>query len=151
MTEQEPNKPKKRGPKPGGKRGGKPKGYIFPQTLEKREGKEILRQKVLAQLEPIVDALIGKAKGINHFMLRDPENGQWIMVDDPDQIVAALNAPNAEAGSTYWIHVKDPDVAAAKDILDRAIGKPVEEQNVNLTVNTPLADRIKSVRKRLGI
>ena len=133
MPESQPKQPKKPGPKPGGPRiGGKPKGYIFPQTLQKEEGKALLREKVLAQLGPIVDALIGKAKGINHFMLRDPENGQWIRVDDPDQIVAALNAPGAEAGSTYWIHVKDPDVAAAKDILDRAIGKPVEEINADV-------------------
>ena len=127
MTD-ESGQPKKRGPKPGSpQRGGIVKGTILPKTLQKEEGKRLLQQKVLAQIEPIVDALIGKAKGINHFMLRDPSNGQWIRVEDPVQIVAALNAPGAEAGSTYWIHVKDPDVAAAKDILDRAIGKPVEE------------------------
>jgi len=128
----EPKQPKKPGPKPGSPRvGGKPKGYVFPQTLQKEEGKARLREKVLAELDPIVDALIGKAKGISHFMLRDPENGQWKRLEDPIEIAAALNHPQAEQGSTYMIHTKDPDVAAAKDILDRAIGKPVEELQVD--------------------
>jgi len=58
--------------------------------------------------------------------------------------------PKAKEGSSYWIFTKDPSNEARKDILDRAIGKPVEEQNVNLTVNTPLADKIKNARKRIG-
>jgi len=107
------------------------KGYKYPETLQREDGKALLREMVLNDLGPIVRALIGKAKGINHFMLRDPVTGQWQRLEDPVQIAAALNAPGAAEGSTYWIHTKDPDVAAAKDILDRSIGKPIEEVNVD--------------------
>ena len=69
----------------------------------------------------------------------------------PEQIEQALNATGAEEGKTYWIHTKDPDVQAAADLLNRAIGKAVEEQNVTLTVNEPLAQRLKRTKERLGL
>jgi hypothetical protein len=149
MAELEPKTPKKRGPKPGNKRGGPVKGQIYAKTIAKEEAKAILRDMVLSELRPLVRGLIKKAQGVDHMMLRD-ENGQWKRMETEFEIAAALNAEGAAEGSTYWIHTKDPDVAAAKDILDRAIGKPIEEQNVNLTVNTPLADKIKNARKRIG-
>jgi hypothetical protein len=127
------------------------KGQILPKTLEKEEGKAILRRMVLEQLAPIVRGLIGKATGINHMMLRDETSGQWIRLTEQDQIEKALNAPGAELGKTFWIHTKDPDVQAAADILNRAIGKPTEEIKAEVTVNEPLAERIKKVRRRLGL
>lgn len=133
MTTQpeKPAKPKKRGPKPGTPQaGGIPKGYKFPKTLQKEEGKARLRELVLANLDPIVRGLIGKATGINHMMLRDETTGQWMRLTEPEQIERALNAEGAEEGKTYWIHTKDPDVPAATDILNRAIGKPVEDVQI---------------------
>ena len=142
-AEQKPAKTGKRGPKPGcPQRGGIPKGTILPKTLQKEEGKAILRQMVLDNLGPIVRGLIGKATGINHMMLRDESNGQWIRLTEPEQIETALNAKGAEEGKTYWIHTKDPDVQAAADILNRAIGKPVEE--VQAEVKGGLVIRWKS-------
>lgn len=133
----ETSKTSKRGPKPGTPRaGGMPKGYVYPQTLQKEEGKALLREMVLSELRPIVRGLIGKATGINHMMLRDENNGQWIRLTEPEQIEQALNAKGAEEGKTYWIHTKDPDVQAAADILNRAIGKPVEELQVEGNVKT---------------
>jgi hypothetical protein len=130
-----PEKPKKRGPKPGlPQRGGVPKGFVFPRALEKAEGKARLRELVLQNLEPIARGLIGKAVGINHMMLRDPETGQWVRLTEVEQIEAALNAQGAEEGRTYWIHTKDPDVQAATTLLDRTIGKPVEEMDVQARV-----------------
>ena len=148
---EKPAKPAKRGPKPGTPQaGGVPKGYVFPKTLQREEGKRLLQERVLAQLGPIVDALIGKAKGINHFMLRDPVTGQWQRLEDPVQIAAALNAPGAAEGSTYWIHTKDPDVAAAKDILDRSIGKPIEEIQADVKVDVSLDRMIRERFTRAG-
>ena len=122
------SKTSKRGPKPGTPRsGGMPKGYVYPETIAKEEAKAQLRTMVLEQLRPIVRGLIGKATGINHMMLRDESNGQWIRLTEQAQIEQALNAPGAEEGKTFWIHTKDPDVQAAADLLNRSIGKPVEE------------------------
>ena len=152
MTEEtsKPVKTGKRGPKPGSpQRGGIPKGTILPKTLQKLEGKALLREMVLAELGPIVRAVVAKAKGINHMMLRDETTGQWIRLTEQEQIEKALNAPGAAEGKTFWIHTKDPDIPAAVTLLDRAIGKPVEEQNVNLTVNAPLAERIAQVKEKV--
>ena len=137
MTDLKTGKTGKRGRKPGTPQsGGIRKGTILPKTLQKEEGKAILRQMVLDQLGPIVRGLIGKATGINHMMLRDESNGQWIRLTEPEQIEQALNAKGAEEGKTYWIHTKDPDVQAAADLLNRSIGKPIEEVQVDGTMKT---------------
>lgn len=125
-----------------------PKGYVYPQTLQKEEGKALLREMVLSELRPIVRGLIGKATGINHMMLRDETTGQWMRLTEPEQIEQALNAKGAEEGKTYWIHTKDPDVQAAADILNRAIGKPVEEIQAEVNVNLPLDAQIRERFKR---
>ncbi len=141
----------KRGPKPGSpQRGGIQKGTILPKTLLKLEGKARLRELVLSELDPIVRGLIAKAKGVNHMMLRDPETGQWVRLTEQEQIEAALNAEGAEEGKTFWIHTKDPDVQAAADLLNRAIGKPVEEIQMEVTTNEPLAARMKQARDRVA-
>lgn len=115
-------------------RGGMPKGHITPKVIQKLEGKALLREMVLQNLTPIVRGLMAKATGINHMMLRDPENGQWVRLTSQEQIEEALNAPGAEEGKTFWIHTKDPDVQAASDLLNRAIGKPVEEVDIQAKV-----------------
>ena len=141
----------KRGPKPGSpQRGGIQKGTILPKTLLKLEGKARLRELVLSELDPIVRGLIAKARGVNHMMLRDPETGQWVRLTEQEQIEAALNAEGAEEGKTFWIHTKDPDVQAAADLLNRAIGKPIEEIQMEVTTNEPLAARMKQARDRVA-
>ena len=95
---------------------------------------KLLAAGVMQNLTPIVRGLMAKATGINHMMLRDPENGQWVRLTSQEQIEAALNAPGAEEGKTFWIHTKDPDVQAASDLLNRAIGKPVEEVDIQAKV-----------------
>lgn len=141
---------KRRGNPPGVRIGGKPKGYIFPKTLAKQEGKDRLRELVLARLDPIVQGLIGKATGINHMMLRDIESGQWKRLETPEEITAALNAPDAEKDRTYWIHTKDPDVPAATDLLNRAIGKPVEEVQVEHSGTVGLVQTLQNRMAKLG-
>jgi hypothetical protein len=104
-----------------------PKGKVTAKTLQKEEAKARLREMIIARLEPILEAGMDSATGIKHFMLRDPDTGQFRRLTDPAEIEAALNAPGAAEGSTYWIYVKDPSVQAMADLLNRAIGKPVEE------------------------
>jgi hypothetical protein len=134
----------------GGKRegAGLPHGFKYPKTLEREQAKQALDKIVREQIEPLCRALMKKAMGVDHFMLRDPDNGQWKRLEDPVEIAAALNAPGAAEGRTYWIHTKDPDVAAAKDLLDRAIGKAVEEVKVEHTGKLDLVEKLKGARER---
>ncbi len=99
--------------------------------------REVYRTLALPRMRDIVEGQIAKAVGVSHFMLRDPESGQWRRLTDPDEIQAALNHPNAAHGSTYFIHTKDPDVPAITDILNRCMDKP-KEQEQTVDVNAKL-------------
>lgn len=114
----------------GGKRegAGAKLGSVHASTLSKIASRELARQHILKKLLPIIDAQVDAAMGIKHFMLRDPETGQFQRLTDADQIVAALNAAEAEEGSTYWIYTKDPSTQAAADMLNRALDKPKEQE-----------------------
>lgn len=116
-------------PRPKGlpKTGGKAKGYKAPATLAKEAAREAARIRITERMIPIIDAQIDSAVGISHFMLRDKQTGQWERIQDPDQIVKALNDPKARQGSTFLIYTKDPNTNAARDMLAYAIDKPKEQ------------------------
>src|SRR5262249_42119445 len=91
---------------------------------------ELVRRMITERLEPMIEAQIANACGVQHFFLRDGSTGQFKRITDPDEIEAALNAENAGEGSTYWIFSKDPNVQAFTDLLNRAIDKPAEHVNI---------------------
>ena len=137
----------------GGKRegAGRPEGAKSASTISKEQAREALRAIVMQHMGEMTQAQIQHAKGINHFILRDPVTGKFERLTDPDQIVAALNAEGAEEGSTYYIHTKDPSVQAYTDLMNRALDKPKEqEQVINLTGSLALVDRLQAARKRVA-
>lgn len=128
-----------------GKRGGRPAGRRNNATLSKEQGRELVRQRVLQDIEPMIAAQIAHAQGISHFMLRDPKTGKFERLTEPAQIAAALNADGAEEGSSYYIWAKDPSVQAFTDLLNRALDKP-KEQEQDLNVN--VVDVVSVLRQR---
>lgn len=118
-------------PKTGNPRG-RPKGTISAHTAAERANKEAmrleLRERVAKAFGPLVEAQIATAQGISHFMKRDPKTGKFERITELAQIEAALNAEGAEEGSSYWIWTKDPSTAAFTDLMNRAIDKPIEQQ-----------------------
>lgn len=120
------------GDAPRGKRGPQ-KGAVYAKTLKKEELRELYRDLAAPHLSAILRAQLDSAIGINHFMLRDPVTGQFSRITDPDQILAALNAPEEDSASRYLIYAKDPNQQAASDILNRVLDKPKEqEQDLNV-------------------
>ncbi len=113
-----------------GKLGGRPKGSKSYSTLSKEAAREALRQIVLNEMGEMTAAQIAAAKGLSHFILRDPKTGKFERVTDPDRIVEALNADEAKQGSTFYIHTKDPSVQAFTDLMNRALDKPAEQVKV---------------------
>lgn len=110
-------------------------GYPKPKDNlpTKQQMRDVYRTYWLTRMMPLLEAQEARALGLTHFMLRDPETGEWRRLDDPDDITRALNDPRAEQGSTYRIHTKDPDGKDITDVLNRIIDKPAEqEQAVNL-------------------
>lgn len=109
---------------------GKPKGYKAPQTMAKLEAREYVRQRVTAELGPMLDKQIAHAKGIDHFFLRDPRTKQFKLIEDPKMIEAALNMGNRD--DYYWVFTKDPSVQAFTDLLNRALDKPTDSVDVSV-------------------
>lgn len=118
---------------------GRPKGSQSKKTirrsLEKEEARELLRQIVTAEMEPLIKAQLANAKGIQHFFLRDPRTGQFTRITDPDVIEAALNSGDT---NSYWINTKDPNVQAFADLMNRALDKPAEHVTVGGDSKAPL-------------
>lgn len=139
--------------KDGKKTGGKPKGYKAPATLAKEAAREAVRVRVTQRLIPLVDAQIDSAIGIKHFFLRG-EDGQWRRIKSASQIEQALNHPDADSGKTFWIYTKDPNSQAAREMLDRAIDRPKEQEqvikldNVNELVAELQQARMRAARAR---
>ena len=130
---------------------GPKKGTKHQATLSKEAAREVLRQRVLQDMEPMVAAQIANARGISHFLLRDPKTGKFDRLTDLDQIQAALNDPAAQEGSTYYIWTKDPSVQAFTDLMNRTLDK-AKEQPLEVNVKADwekLAARLASVRKKL--
>lgn len=127
---------------------GPKKGTKFAKTLAKEELRAILREEVAKSWRPMIRAQVDNCTGISHFMLRDPESGQFKRLTDPDQIAAALNAPNAAEGSTYYIYAKDPSIQAFTDLANRTIDKPTETMDVHVTGDEARLQRLQEGRKR---
>jgi hypothetical protein len=116
----------------GGKRpnSGPAKGAKYAPTLKKEEARDLVRQRVLKDLEPMLRAQVRHAIGIQHLMLRQ-KDGTFKRSDNIDEIEAALNSGDP---NSYYIFTKDPSVQAFTDLMNRALDKPKEqEQDVQVT------------------
>lgn len=125
----------------GGKRpgAGLKKGYKFPKTIDRELQRSHLRQRVMRELDPLLDAQIAHAKGIDHFFLRDEKTKQFKRIEDPSVIEAALNAGDRD--SYYWIFTKDPSVQAFTDLMNRTFDRPPEHVHVSGPEGGPLEVR----------
>ena len=115
----------------------------------KQQMRDVYRTYWLPRMLPLLEAQEARALGLVHFMLRDPETGEWKRLVDPDEIQAAMNHPKAVNGSTYRIHTKDPDGKDITDVLNRIIDKPKEqEQEIKLTGDEAMLARLDLAKRR---
>jgi hypothetical protein len=126
-----------------GRKGGRPKKKV---TLDKEAARALVRERVIADLGPVIDAQLANAKGLAHFFLRDPKTKQFVLITDPKQIALALNM--GEQGSYYWIHTKDPSIQAATLLLAYALDKPKEQMDVQVSGTVELIERLQRARQR---
>ena len=101
-----------------GKKGGRPKGSLGPEQLDKIAMRELVRQRVGERLDELVDAQIANALGISYLVTRDKRTGKFIRVG------LAMASANEE---TIQVWQKDPNVHACIDLLNRAMDKPAEQ------------------------
>jgi hypothetical protein len=133
---------------------GMPKGHKTRKTIAKEEAREIARQLITRELEPLIMAQIENAKGISHFFLRDPDTKQFKRITDADEIERAI-----EAGEEHYrIYTKDPNVHAFTDLMNRALDKPAQQVNVTgsdvgpivLKWEDTIEERLNAARERLA-
>lgn len=130
-----------------GRKGGRPKGSKSKGTLEKEAARELTRQIVTASLKPMLQAHIAHAQGIGHLYTRD-KAGKFSKVENQAHIDRLL-AEGTEDES-YWIFSKDPSPQSLKELLDRALDKAKEqEQILKVSGELTLLDRIAIARKRI--
>ncbi len=132
----------------GGKRpsAGRPKGSKTAKTLVKEEARRLLREKVTAQLGPLVEAQIENALGIKYLVVRERKGGKFIRVTES---MAQAKLGKGEEIVEVW--EKDPSIHAFTDLMNRALDKPKEQElPVSLQVEGDIVARLHEARKRVG-
>lgn len=108
-------------PRPKGS--GKPKGYRAPKTLAKEQARELVRQRITAELQPLLDAQIANARGLKYLVVRDTKTGKFVRVGE-----ALARQKQGRTEETIEVWEKDPSVQAFTDLLNRALDKPAEQE-----------------------
>lgn len=110
-----------------------PEGAVTPykrktqKILKKEIGAELLRQLVLRRLKPMVEKQVAHAMGIGHVYTRD-KHGRFTKIENEQEVERLLS--EGTENEHYYIFTKDPSTAAFTDLMNRALGKPVEAQEV---------------------
>src|SRR3990167_8218966 len=128
----------------GGRRpgAGRPKGTKDPHTLTKELARERARQRIMVELDPILDAIIKRAKGLSYLVTRDAKTGKFTRV-------TRHTLKSVETVIEVW--EKEPDMMAARELLDRCLDK-AKEQALDVNVKgdwDKLVARLASARQRL--
>ncbi len=107
-----------------GRKGGRPKGSKNKTTLDKEEGRRLLREMVLANMGPMIEAQMSHAKGLKFLVARHKKSGKFERVSQA-QVESILDGQNDEyVALEVW--EKDPHTAAFTDLMNRALDKPTE-------------------------
>jgi hypothetical protein len=126
----------------GGKRpgAGRKVGYRAPGTLDKLQARELLRQMVIARLQPLVEAQMANAEGLKYLVVRDKRTGKFERVTEA---FARQQTEDEQDKETIEVWEKDPSVQAFSDLLNRALDKPTESVEVSGHDGKPLEIIIK--------
>ena len=103
----------------GGRRdgAGRPKDSKSQGTLAKEAAREHVRQRITAELDPIIDGAIQRAKGLSYLVTRDGQTGRFVRVTH-----------TGIGGNRHRSVEKEPDMAAIRELLDRALDKSKEQE-----------------------
>src|SRR3990167_5469331 len=106
---------------------GSKQGSKWPATLKKEEARELLRQRVLKDMEPMVQAQVANAIGLKYLVVRDKASGKFIRVTEA---MAKAKLGQSEEIIEAW--EKEPSTPAFTDLMNRALDKPKEQEQEHL-------------------
>ena len=84
---------------------------------------DAVRNAVIAELTPLLQAQIAHAKGLSYLVVRDKQTGKFLRVTEA---MAKAKLSQDEVIIEVW--EKDPSVQAFTDLLNRALDKPREQE-----------------------
>lgn len=111
---------------------GKPKGSVAPSTLAKEMARQRLRERVIAELDPMLDAQIANAKGIKYLVAREKKSGKFRRLSEAQAVLEVGGESELEIIEVWE---KDPSIQAFTDLMNRTIDKPVEQVTADMTAN----------------
>jgi hypothetical protein len=125
---------------------GRKKGGRWPSTLEKVAARDAMRNGVIARLQPMLEAQLAHAQGLKYLVVRNTKTGKFLRVNE------AIAQPKlGEDEEVIEVWEKDPSVQAFKDLLNRALDKPKEqEQELKITGSDDLVAKLHAARARLA-
>jgi DNA-directed RNA polymerase beta' subunit len=114
---------------------GRPIGSQNKATIDEKIAKEELRQRVLKNVDTLMESQLSLARGVSYIYRIDEveENGkkrkEKVLVTNPEEIRDALDkieSGDYEDGEYYYITTEKPDNRALDSLLDRVFGKSKE-------------------------
>jgi hypothetical protein len=123
----------------GFKSGGMRKGYQYATTRRKARDLALMREMVAAALGPMTEAQIEHAKGVHYMILRMPD-GKYARATSVEQIDAAC----AVGATVFKIFTQAPRTPAFVALFDRAFGKPLEQQRVDIRGSLDIASVLRA-------
>jgi hypothetical protein len=128
----------------GRKTGGRIKGSKNKATLDKEAAREHYRQRVMARLDPIIEAQMDAAIGAHQFVYTD-DKGRFKVIDDPDELRACI-----AMGKALRLFTRLPNTSAQDSLLNRVLDKPAEQvQKIEVSGEVNVVARLHAARKRL--
>jgi hypothetical protein len=117
-----------------GTRRGRPKGSKSKKTLEKEAARVVLRELVLAEMQPMVEAQVKHAKGISYLVYREKKGGKFTKVtaDNAQEVFKLADKKGDEGGVIIEVWEKEPHTPAFTDLMNRAIDKPADQLTAQL-------------------
>lgn len=111
----------------GGKRpnSGPAKGTKYASTLSKEAGRELVRQRVLQDIEPMIAAQIAHAQGLKYLVARHKATGKFERLSEADCKRILAGGESEHVMLEVW--EKDPSTQAFTDLMNRTLDKPKEQ------------------------
>lgn len=148
------------GPRPNS---GRPKGRKNEATLEKEAVENAMKQRIMQSIDSLFNAAKSVAIG-NQFLYKIETKmegkkrvrskpilvtSEWEINDYIDRLDRENRGEEVEKDEDiyYFISTKDPDVTAVRELLDRALGKPM--QNIK-TESDITIDMSKDLKKTIS-
>lgn len=111
----------------GRKTGGRVKGW------DKERQRQRLRELFFQHQDAMVEAQIASARGIRYLVARERKSGKFVEVTE-EQAKAILSGKN-DTLEMLEVWEKQPSVQAFADLANRALDKPAEHVEANISGN----------------